>query len=126
MFIRSAAFAALLLAPLAAHADTLCIVDGETLEIRDHLTDADNDYTVDDQTGAKLDWYINNEPILDHDASYTKYGLPRVVSTAELELQGWVGGVPFFKEKGGADVPDVIYLLANPKGCEVQPYQKNP
>jgi hypothetical protein len=113
-------------APLAAKAETLCIVDGHTLEIRDHLTADDNDYTVPDQTGETLDWYINGDPILDHDARYVKYALPRKVSAGDMELQGWVGGVPFFKEKGDVEVPDVIYLLANPRDCVVQPYQKAP
>jgi hypothetical protein len=126
MLSRSLAFCLVLLAPTLARADALCIVDGETLEIRDHLTANDNDYTVPDQTGETLDWYINNEPIRDHDTNYVKYGLPRVVTIAEIEMQGWIGGVPFFKGKGDVEVPDVIYLLANPKDCTVQPYHKAP
>jgi hypothetical protein len=126
MFSRFLAFALSAVAPLAAHAESLCIVDGETLEIRDHLTDADNEYTVADQTGSKLDFYINGDPLLDGDAKYVKYGLPRVVKVTDIELQGWVSGVPFFKEKGDVEVPDVIYLLADPKDCTVQPYQKAP
>jgi hypothetical protein len=125
--IRSVAILFLtVFAPLAAEAESLCIVDGQTLEIRDHLTADDNDYTLPDQTGETLDWYINAEPILDHDARYEKYGLPRQVGINEMELQGWVGGVPFFKEKGDVEVPEVIYLLANPRDCVVQPYQKAP
>lgn len=117
-------FALILLS--ANSASAMCVVDGETLEIRDHLIPADNAYFVADQTGAALDWVINNEPLIDHDQMYAKYGLTRIVSIADIAFHGFVGGVPLFKAKGDVEVPDVVYLLTNPLKCEVQPYQKAP
>jgi hypothetical protein len=112
------------LAP-SAHA-AMCVVDGETMEIRDHLVPNDNAYFVADQTGAKLDWVVNNDPLVDNDRNYRKYGLPRVVTIGEIAFHGWVGAVPMFKAKGDPDVPDVVYLLTNPLTCEVQPYAVAP
>jgi hypothetical protein len=125
MILKLTALAALMLSASTAHA-AMCVVDGETLEIRDHLIPDDNAYFVADQTGAKLDWVINSEPLIDHEQQYAKYGLARVLSIGEIEFHGWVGGVPIFKAKGDPDVPEVLYLLTNPLKCEVQSYQKAP
>ncbi|MEJ0013928.1 MAG: hypothetical protein WDM94_15235 [Bauldia sp.] len=119
------AFPLAVAAPLTAHAG-MCVVDGETLEIRDHLIPTDNAYFVADQTGATLDWVISNEPLIDHEQSYRKYGLPRLVGIGEIEFHGFVGAVPMFKDSGDPEVPDVVYLLTNPRQCEVQPYAKAP
>jgi hypothetical protein len=126
MFARIAVAAILLLSANAAHA-SMCVVDGETLEIRDHLIPDDNAYFVADETGAKLDWVINDEPLISDGQTYRKYGLPRAVRIDQIELNGWMGGVPLFQTKGdAAAAPDVVYLLTNPLKCEVQPYQKAP
>lgn len=125
MPLKLTAFALLLLSAHTAHAG-MCVVDGETLEIRDHLLPTDNEYFVPDETGAKLEWVINNEPLYANDRTYRKYGLVRIVSIGDIDFDGWVGGVPLFKAKGDPEVPDVIYLLTNPEKCEVQPYQKAP
>ncbi len=57
---------------------------------------------------------------------YAKSGEPRTIAIPDLVLQGFVGAVPLFKAPGDPEVPDMIYLLANPKGCMVQAYQKAP
>ncbi len=46
MNLRLALLAAAFLAPLSARAETLCVVDPETLEIRDHLISTDNEYLL--------------------------------------------------------------------------------
>lgn len=125
MLPKIAAAAVLLLSANAAQA-AMCVVDGETLEIRDHLVPDDNAYFVADETGAKLDWVINDEPLYADEQTYRKYGLTRVVGIGDIEFDGWVGGVPLFKAKGDVEVPDVIYVLTDPLKCEVQPYQKAP
>jgi hypothetical protein len=125
MLLKIAASAVLLLSANAAHAG-MCVVDGETLEIRDHLIPDDNAYFVADETGAKLDWVINDEPLLSDGQTYRKYGLPRIVGIDQIELDGWMGGVPLFKGKDDVESPEVVYLLTNPLKCEVQPYQKAP
>lgn len=80
-----------------------------------------------DQTrliGAKSKpFYINNEAVILNGKTYIKYGLPRVLTAAELEPRphGLKDGVPFYLAKGDAS-GEVAYLLTQPVGCEFQPY----
>ncbi|HVZ13192.1 MAG TPA: hypothetical protein VG894_01925 [Bauldia sp.] len=116
-----AVFCILALAGGAAAA--MCVVDPETLEIRDHLLPTDNQYLVADETGAALDWVANGDPIIDSDRTYQPYGPPRAGRIADLALQGFVSGVPLLKPAGAPDVPDIIYLLLDPKICRIQAYR---
>jgi hypothetical protein len=123
---KSVAFALVLMSTAAAHAEAFCVVDPETLEIRDHLVAADNNYLVPDETGEKLEWVANDEPLIDHDQMYAKSGGTQTMPIAQLTLHGWVSGAPLLKAAGDPEIPEIIYLLANPKGCLLQPYQKAP
>ncbi|RYF88470.1 MAG: hypothetical protein EON95_20300 [Caulobacteraceae bacterium] len=68
-------------------------------------------------------FYVNNEPVTLNGKTFVKYGLPRVLTAAELNPRpfGARDGVPFYlaKEDLGAEV---AYLLTQPVGCEFQPY----
>jgi hypothetical protein len=123
MLIKLSAAAFLLLAFTIGAQAGMCVVDPETLEIRDHLLASDNDYLLPDETGATLDWVAHAEPIYDHDRTYVRNGKARQATIADLALQGFVGGVPLLKDAGAEDAPDVVYLLLDPKTCRVQPYR---
>ncbi|HVY18788.1 MAG TPA: hypothetical protein VHA70_01740 [Bauldia sp.] len=123
---KLAVFAVLLLASATARAEDFCIVDPETQELRDHLLATDNDYLVPDETGEKLDWVVNDDPLIDNNQMYAKSGEAQTIPIAKLVQYGWVGGVPLLKAVGDPEISDVIYLLANPKGCLFQAYQKAP
>ncbi|HVY20269.1 MAG TPA: hypothetical protein VHA70_09350 [Bauldia sp.] len=123
---KIATLALLILSATAAHAENFCVVDPETQELRDHLLATDNDYLVPDETGEKLEWVVNDDPLIDHDQMYSKSGEAQAIPIAKLVQYGWVSGAPLLKAVGDPEVPDVIYLLANPKGCLFQAYQKAP
>lgn len=73
--------------------------------------------------GKGKPWFSNNEPVTLNGSVYVKYGLPRVLDSAELNPQAVAlkDGAPFYeaKETYGAEV---LYLLTQPVGCEFQPY----
>jgi hypothetical protein len=123
MLIRLSAAVFLLSALTAGAAAAMCVVDPETLEIRDHLLVTDNDYLVPDETGASLDFVATGSPIIDNDHSYLPEGSPREAKIAELVLQGFISGVPLLKDTGAPEVPDVVYLLLDPKTCRIQAYR---
>ncbi len=75
--------------------------------------------------GVTRAWYRNAEPITLDGKRYVKYGLPRQVPAAELELVGTIDGVPAMAERGVA-AHEVLYLLADASDCSVQPYQVAP
>jgi hypothetical protein len=55
---------------------------------------------------------------------YSKYGLPRVLGPADLELAAFYEGVPFFRAGGETEIlPEIFYFLVDPMTCEFQPYQ---
>lgn len=71
-------------------------------------------------------FYTNNDPVIIGGLTYKKYGLPRVLSAAELDpkAHGGKDGATFYHEVGlpkGAKV-EVVYLLTQAVGCEFQPY----
>jgi hypothetical protein len=123
MLIKLAAATLLLLAFTAGAEASMCVVDPETLEIRDHLLATDNDYLVPDETGSTLDWVAAGDPVKDSDRTYLPDGKAREAKIGDLALQGFVGGVPLLKDAGAAEVPDVVYLLLDPKTCRIQPYR---
>lgn len=73
---------------------------------------------------SKAGWYINNEEVPYNNAKFIKYGLPRVLNSAEVVRTGEYGGVGIYTEAG---VPEneveVIYIPVR-SGCEFQPYQR--
>lgn len=74
--------------------------------------------------GAKdKPFYVNNEPVTLNGKTFVKYGLPRVLSAAELNPSPYDAkdGVPFYPAKDDAGA-ELIYLLTQPVGCEFQPY----
>ncbi len=70
-------------------------------------------------------FYINNEAIEFGGASYTKYGLPRVLLPTDLTIVGKVYGVPVGADATAPDDREIIYLLVDGGACEFQPYQKS-
>jgi hypothetical protein len=78
---------------------------------------------TDGSYAASLPWFIDNQPVTFGARRYVKYGLPRILGTAEVSNVGTVQGVSVFAETGAdARRPEVIYLPTRP-GCEFQPYQ---
>ncbi len=127
MLVKLSAAAFFLLLAFSAAAEAgMCVVDPETLEIRDHLLKTDNDYLVPDETGSALDWVAKGDPIHDHDRTYRPDGAPSEATVAGLALQGFVGGVPLLKAATAAEVPDIVYLLLDPNTCRIQPYRSLP
>jgi len=69
-------------------------------------------------------WYRDNEPISFAQGRYVKYGLPRILGTADVVPFGEFRGVAVFAEPvANRDRPEVVYLPVRP-GCEFQPYQR--
>lgn len=67
-------------------------------------------------------WYVNHEPITFKGRRYVKYGLPRVLGSADVVPAGSYRGVAVFVETGeNPDRPDIIYLVVDPR-CEFQSY----
>lgn len=67
-------------------------------------------------------WFVSGDPILYKKRTYSKYGLPRVLTPFEVERNGAFQGALVFLEKGVTD-PEVIYVLVNHRECAFQPYQ---
>lgn len=67
---------------------------------------------------------VNNLPVTLKGKTFERYGLPRILSAADLDPKpfGMVDGVPFFVEKGVTNV-SVVYALYEPVSCQFQPYQ---
>lgn len=68
-------------------------------------------------------WFVNSAEITVTGRRYVKFGLPRVVSPAEVARIGEYEGIGVFGEAGAATTPAVVYLPVRP-GCEFQPYQQ--
>jgi hypothetical protein len=85
-------------------------------------------YSVYPKTGAayaeEQKWYINNETVTFNGKPYIKYGLPRILSTTEIEKAGSYKSVNVYVESGVTGLAEVIYIPTR-QGCEFQPYQLN-
>ena len=67
-------------------------------------------------------WYGNSEPILVAGGLYTKYGLPRILTPADVVPVAAFRGVPVFAEPvANPRRPEIFYVPVRP-GCEFQPY----
>lgn len=68
-------------------------------------------------------FYLKGEPVTLNGKTFVKYGLPRVLTAAELNPSplGAKDGVPFYLAKDDVGA-EVAYLLTQPVGCEFQPY----
>ncbi|HEU4558942.1 MAG TPA: hypothetical protein VFS20_13875 [Longimicrobium sp.] len=122
-------------APVAApvQARTCVVRGGAFTEAIFHYDPATGDSTVNSRLfrevypiGAEhalvAPWYFNNEPITFRGRRFVKYGLPRVLGSAEAVAAGDHQGVPAFVEPGDDPVrPQVLYLLVDPR-CEFQTY----
>ena len=117
-----AAAAALLLAgpAIAQQGDLTCVVDYETLQVR-HLLPTDPESMPNEQRLLSYDWAFD-ETVTIAGQAYSKYGLPRVTVAGELEFVAFKDSVPFMREVGDSDDPEVLYALYNGLDCEVQPY----
>jgi hypothetical protein len=81
-------------------------------------------FPLDSTYVANASWYRDNEPIAVADGRYVKYGLPRVLGTADVVPVAIFRGVTVFAEPAaGRDRPEVIYIPTRP-GCEFQPYMR--
>ena len=98
------------------------VIDGKQIHI-DSLHQKGTDYA------AAATWYINNETIEINKTKYKKFGLPRVLSAAEITKFTEYKGVGIYRESGmpGAKPapgdPEVIYVPVKAQ-CEFQPYVK--
>ena len=70
---------------------------------------------------ATAKWYINNEKLLIKGKTYSKYGLPRVLGTTDVQKWTTHEGVGVYVEAGFTATPEVIYIPVRAQ-CEFQPY----
>ncbi|HTM93806.1 MAG TPA: hypothetical protein VL095_15395 [Flavisolibacter sp.] len=67
-------------------------------------------------------WYKNNEALVIRSRKFVKYGLPRILGTADIARAAEYKGVGVYVEAGIKGVPEVIYIPVR-SGCEFQPYR---
>jgi hypothetical protein len=122
---------ATLLAPAATRTDSLCVLRGDGLEIIPIEYSATGDTTFQGRPLRELltaergyaqsrRWFIASAPINHGGRLKVMYGLPRVLSPADLEVAGFHDGVPVFRERGDREAL-VLYLPVRP-GCVFQTY----
>src|SRR5688500_5190083 len=70
-------------------------------------------------------WYVENQIVSADGLSYTKYGLPRILTVSGVVPRGAYRGVPLFVEPGASAPAEVFYAPVR-TGCEFQPYQVAP
>ena len=76
---------------------------------------------------TSMPWYTSAAPVTVKGRRYVKYGLTRTLMPRDLDPAplAQVDGGLFYAERGNPD-HEVLYLLTNLAGCEVQPYQVKP
>jgi hypothetical protein len=81
-------------------------------------------FPLDSTYAGNASWYLETAPISVAGARYVKYGLPRVLRTADVVPVATFRGVTVFAEPAASrDRPDVVYLPTRP-GCEFQAYER--
>lgn len=113
---------ALLGATPALAVDWFCIADTQTGAVTE-VTEAEAEPYLATQNAWGREWYINNWALTIGEATYEKYGLPRVLDPSDLTYYTQVEGVPIYHEAGGS-AADVIYVLERSRNCEMQPYAR--
>jgi hypothetical protein len=96
--------------------DTLVMVDGVRRPFREVHPVTQPNYAA----GAA--WFVGAEPVTFQNRRYVRFGLPRVITAAELRRTGDHMGVPIFTATDAATPPEVIYVPVR-TGCEFQAYQ---
>jgi hypothetical protein len=71
---------------------------------------------------AGATWFINNDAVMFNNREFVRYGVPRVISPAELQRVGDYRGVGLWAQTGATTPYDVVYVPIRP-GCEFQAYQ---
>ena len=74
---------------------------------------------------ASASWYVNNETITVTGKKFVKYGLPRILSTTDVEKLTVYNRIGVYVEAGLKGAAEVIYIPVR-RGCEFQPYQQQP
>jgi hypothetical protein len=96
--------------------DTLVMVDGTRRPFRElHPVTAPN-------YAAGATWFVAAEPVTFGGRRYDRFGLPRVITPAELRRVGEFQGVPVFAATDAPAQPEVVYVPVR-TGCEFQAYQ---
>src|SRR3569833_1351694 len=67
-------------------------------------------------------WFINNVEISFDSRQFRKYGLPRVLTPAEIRVAGAYKGAAVYLPSDPLLGTDVIYLPVDLAACEFQPY----
>jgi len=100
-----------------ANGDTTIVVNGKKKFFRDVYHSNGSEYA------ANTSWYIHNDAITIRTKRFVKYGLPRILSTADVVRATEYKGIGVYIEAGLKGVPEIIYIPVR-SGCEFQPYQK--
>jgi hypothetical protein len=113
----------------------VCVVDaGELREVDATVNAATGDTTVSQRRFGELypesagyaatrDFYLRGEAVTFNRTRYVRYGLTRIIPAGALTRAGEYQGVPVFRERSVAGMPDVLYVPVR-SGCEFQVYQR--
>ena len=125
--------------PPAENAIRVCVVQGTTLTDVNAIYRPTMGDTLVDQAGTRrpfssvyaatsptyaggATWFINNDVVRFNNRDYVRFGVPRVITPAELTRAGEFQGTGVWTENAAGAAANVIYVPIRP-GCEFQAYQ---